>query len=99
MVVRDLPVIWNIIFRPFLKIGLTFANLEALGNLFKNIERLQISVTGLERKEAPSFKNVPGSLPMPATFVVSISFKALSIYSFSAGGKSNLLFSPNWLYY
>ena len=50
MVVRDLPVIWNIIFRPFLKIDLTFANLEALGNLFKNIERLQISATGLERK-------------------------------------------------
>ena len=50
MVVRDLPVIRNMIFRSFLKIGLTFANLEALGNLFKNIERLQISVTGLERK-------------------------------------------------
>ena len=50
MVVRDLSVIWNIIFRPFLKIGLTFANLEALENLFKNIERLQISVTDVERK-------------------------------------------------
>ena len=36
---------------------------------------------------------------MPPAFVVSISVKALSIYSFSAGSKSNLLFSPNWLYY
>ena len=34
----------TLVFRPFLKIGLTFANLKALGNLLKDIERLQISV-------------------------------------------------------
>ena len=36
----------TLVFRPVLEIGLTFANLKALGNLFKDIERLQISVTG-----------------------------------------------------
>ena len=55
-----------------MKIGLTFANLNALGNLFKDIERLQISVTGLVRTSAPSFRNLPGSLSMPAAFEVSI---------------------------
>ena len=41
------------------------------------IERLQISVTGLARTSAPSFRNLPGSLSMPAAFEVSISPKIL----------------------
>ena len=39
----------TLVSRPFLKIGLTIANLKGLGNLFKDIESLQISVTGLSR--------------------------------------------------
>ena len=63
----------------FLKIDLTFANLKALGNLFKGIERLQIPVISLARILAPSFRNLPGRLSMPAAFEVSISLKILSI--------------------
>ena len=46
----------TLIFRPFLKIGLIFANLKALGDLLKHIERLQISVTSLARTLALSQK-------------------------------------------
>ena len=59
--------------RSFLKIVLTFASLKALGNLFKDIERLQISVPCIARTLAPSFINLPGSLPLPPTFEVLIS--------------------------
>ena len=61
-----------------MKIGLTFASLKALGNLFKDIERLQISLIGLTRALAPSFRNLPESLSIPAAFEVSISLKILS---------------------
>ena len=64
-----------LVFRLFLKIVLTFADLKALGNLFKDIERVQISVTGLARTLAPSFRNLPGNLPMTSAFEVSISLK------------------------
>ena len=54
----------------FLKISSTFANLKARGNLFKDIERLQISVAGLARTSTPSFRNPPGCLSTPAAFEV-----------------------------
>ena len=63
----------TLVFRPFLKIGLTFANFKGLGNLFQDIERLLISVTGLARTLAPSFRNLTGNLSIPPTFEVSIS--------------------------
>ena len=68
----------TLVFR-LLTIGLTFANLKALGSLFKDIERLPISVIDLARTLAPSFRNLPGSLSMPVAFEVSISFKILGI--------------------
>ena len=58
------------------------------GNLFKDIERLQISVTGLSRTLAPSFRNLLGSLSMPAAFEVLISLKILSAESFYVDSKS-----------
>ena len=58
--------------------GLTFATLKALGNSFKDIEKLQISVIGLARTSAPSFRNLPGSLLTPAAFEVLISLKILN---------------------
>ena len=61
-----------------MKIGLTFANLKALGNMLKDMERLKISVTGLARTLAQSFRNLPGSLSMPAAFEMSISLKMLT---------------------
>ena len=61
-----------LVFQPLLKIGITFANLKGPRNLFRDVERLRISVTGLARTSEPSFKNFPGSLSMPAAFVVLI---------------------------
>ena len=58
-----------------MKIGLTFANLKGFGNLFKDIKRLQISVDGLARTLAPSFRNLPGNLSVLAGFEVSVSLK------------------------
>ena len=81
-------------FRPFLKIGLTFANLKALGNLFKDIERLQISVTDLARTLVPPFRNLPGSLSVLARVDISQNFKYII---FSIGSNSNFLVSPKWL--
>ena len=86
-------------FRPFLKINLTFANLKEFGNLFKDIERLQISVTGLARTSTPSFKHFSGNLSMTAAFVVSISLKIFSMFSFSAGSKLKFLVISTWLKY
>ena len=63
----------TLVFRPFLKIFL-----KALENLFRDIERLEISVNGLARTSAPFFRNLPGSLSMPAAFDVPISLKILS---------------------
>ena len=60
----------TVVFQPFLKIRITFTNVKALGNLLKKIERLQISVTGLARTLAPSFRNLPGSQSMPVAFAV-----------------------------
>ena len=59
-----------------MKIILTFAHLKALGNLLKDIERLQISGTGLARTSAPSFRNLPGR--MSTDFEVLISLNILS---------------------
>ena len=61
-----------------MKIILTFAHLKALGNLLKDIERLQISGTGLARTSAPSFRKLPGSMSMSTDFEVLISLNILS---------------------
>ena len=62
----------------FFIIASTFAYLKALENLFKDNERLQIFVTGLPRTLAASFRNLPGSLSMPAGFEVLVSPRILS---------------------
>lgn len=69
----------TLIFRHFLKIGLIFANLKALEDLLKHIERLQISVTSLARKLTLSFRNLPRSLSIQVAFVVSVYLNILSI--------------------
>ena len=61
-----------------MKIGLTFADLKALGNLLKDIERLQMSGTGLARTSAPSFRNLAGRMSMSTDFEVLISLNILS---------------------
>ena len=66
-------------FLAFLKKVLTLANLKAPGNLSKDIERLQISVTSLARKLTLSFRNLPRSLSIQVAFVVSVYLNILSI--------------------
>ena len=68
----------TLVFRSFLKKGVTFVHLKSPANLFKDIEILEISVPGLARKLAPSFRNLPRSLLMAAAFKVSTSLKILS---------------------
>ena len=56
----------------FLKIGLSFATLQAFGKALEVIDRLQISLRGFARISAPSFKNFPERLSMPAAFEMPI---------------------------
>ena len=51
---------------PFLKIGLTFAILQLLGNKFSLIERLQSWDINLAKISVPSFRHLPDKLLMPA---------------------------------
>ena len=50
----------------FLYIGFSFANLQESGNFPEVIERLHISVIGLAKIFAPSFKKQPDRLSKPA---------------------------------
>ena len=56
----------------FLKIGLSFATLQAFGKALEVIDRLQISLRGFARISALSFKNFPKTLSMPAAFEMSV---------------------------
>ena len=61
-------------FLPLLKISLSFAALQGLGNVPCEIERLQISLIDLAKISATSFRNLPGSLSMPVDLEISILF-------------------------
>ena len=58
------------------------AHLNVLGNLFKDTEKSQISVAGLARTFAPSFRNLQENLSIRAAFEVSISLNILITQSF-----------------
>ena len=51
---------------------MSFATLQALGKALEVIDRLQISLRGFARISAPSFKNFPERLSMPAAFEMSM---------------------------
>ena len=57
---------------PFLYSGLSFATLHDLGNEEVDIERLQSYVNGSDRAFAPSLRNLPEILSMPAAFGFSL---------------------------
>ena len=59
-------------FLPFLKIGFSLAPLQALENIPWEIRGLQISLIGLDKILAPSFRNLPGSLSIPEALEISI---------------------------
>ena len=66
---------------PFLKSGLTFAILQLLGNELSLIERLQSWEIGLAKISAPSFRNLPDKLSMPAALDGFKHFKIFNIFS------------------
>lgn len=57
---------------PFLKVSLSFATSEALGEGIKVNDRLQISLKGFAKISTPSFKNLPERLSMSAAFETSM---------------------------
>ena len=63
---------------PFLKCGLTFATLQLLGNELSLIERLQSWDIGFAKISAPSFRNLPDKLSMPAALD---GFKPLKVFN------------------
>ena len=83
-----------LVFRSFLKRGLTFASLKAPMLLLKGTEKLQISEPGFLKISTTPFKSFLGSLSMPAGFNVSTSLKIFNMRSFSVGSKSNFLVIP-----
>ena len=52
----------------FLKNSLNFAILQAFRKSLEVIDRLEISLRGFARISAPSFKNIPERMSMPAVF-------------------------------
>ena len=76
-----------------MKIGLTVANLIALGDLFKDIEKLQISVTGLARTLAPTCRNLLESQSVSVCLGVQYLSKS-QVNIFFGGSKSKFLVRP-----
>ena len=66
---------------PYLKSGLIFAILQLLGNELRLIERLQSWEIGLAKISAPSFRNLPDKLSMPAALDGFKPFKIFNIFS------------------
>ena len=60
---------------PFLYNGFNLAILQSLGKSPEEVEILHIFVVGFSRIFAPSFKNLPEMLSIPAAFEMSISCK------------------------
>ena len=76
---------------PFLNIGFDFASLHGSGKIFDFMDRLHISVTGFAKMTAPSFKNIPGKLSIPAALEISVFFNSFRTISSVAGFNWNLV--------
>ena len=55
---------------PFLNIDFHFASFQKSKNIFDLMERLYSLVTGFAKMTAPSFKNLPERLSIPATLKI-----------------------------
>ena len=75
----------------FLNIGFDFASLHGSGKIFDFMDRLHISVTGFAKMTAPSFKNIPGKLSIPAALEISVFFNSFRTISSVAGFNWNLV--------
>ena len=65
----------GLVLDPFLHNGFILAILQSLGKSPAEMEILHIFVIGFARIFAPSFKNIPQILSIPAAFEVSINCK------------------------
>ena len=74
MEVISLACSWKDQFFPFLKIGFSFATLQAFGKTHCEIERLRSAEMGFADMLAPSFKNLWESLCTPGASELSIFF-------------------------
>ena len=65
----------GLVLDPFLYNGFNLAILQSLGKNPEEMEILHIFVIGFARIFAPSFKNLPEILSIPAAFEMSIIYK------------------------
>ena len=61
----------------FLDRGLGFASLQSFGKSDSLMDRLQICVMGMTNTSAPSFKNLPHTLSIPAALLTFHAFRKL----------------------
>ena len=76
----------------FLKSSLTFANLLLLGNKLSLIGILKSWEIGLAKMSAPSFRNLPDMLSMPAALDGFKPFKIFNIFSGDVSENSKFRF-------
>ena len=62
----------GLVLDPYSYNGFSLANLKLLGKSREEMEVLHISAVGFARLFAPSFKNIPEILSIPAAFEMSI---------------------------
>ena len=67
--------------------GFCFSILQSSGNKDNEIERLTRSVMGEVKTGAPSFRNLPVRLSIPALFVGFSCFKSLRMVAGASGAK------------
>ena len=79
---NDLEIIWSgkiglyidgSVFFPVLNIGFSFVTMQAFKKGTRKIDRLQSAETGFAKMSAPSFENLPESLPTPVALERPIS--------------------------
>ena len=75
----------------FLYRGFSFAILQSSGNKDNEIERLTRSVMGEAKTGAPSFRNLPVRLSIPALFAGFSCFKSLRMVGGATGTKEKFL--------
>ena len=80
-------VIFDFVLVSFLYRGFSFAILQSSGNKDNEIERLTRSVMSEAKTGAPSFRNLPVRLSIPALFAGFSCFKRLRMVAGATGAK------------
>ena len=83
------PKLFGSVFEPFLYNGLSLAILQSKENFERFIERLHSFNIGKAKTTAPSFKNLPDKLSIPAASSGLVSGSNFKISSSELGEKLN----------